>query len=209
MAEIRRPTNLPLRPTTRPISRSTTTSDLQTTPSEDTLPSQILPHLFVGNQEQTNSDTLNRLNISYILSLGLLPLISDSQTLLPSKNSSKDFKIKSIQCKCINIADSSEQILSKFFDEAHQFIDEARRNKCNILVHCFAGISRSPTIVIAYLMRADSLKLQDAYNLVARCRPQTDPNLCFMGQLIAYERSLGGKQPNLSSFIRIGRLLSN
>jgi len=193
----------------------------------DSLPSQILPHLFVGNQEQTNPETLNNLNISYILSLGLLPLISSASPtspttsghlLMPSQNSSKDFKVRVrsggshydlinrkpldgdenkgvkvvryIQCKCINIADNSEQILCKFFDEAHQFIDEARRKKCNILVHCLAGISRSPTIAIAYLMRVNSLRFKEAYNLVKQCRPQTDPNFSFMTQLMNYEKSL-------------------
>lgn len=207
-------------------------------PAGDILPSQIVPYLFVGNQEQTNRETLNRLNISYILSLGLLPLISNSASptsptttsnstnsttsstttttttpLLPSHNSSKDFKIRirssnsnfrdenkgvkvvrSIYCKCINIADNSEQNLSKFFDEAHQFIDDARRKKCNVLIHCLAGISRSPTIAIAYLMRVNSLRLQDAYNLVKQCRPQMDPNLSFVSQLMVYEKSLERKR---------------
>lgn len=99
-----------------------------------------------------------------------------------------------IHCKCINIADNSEQILHKFFDEAHQFIDEARRKKSNILVHCLAGISRSPTIAIAYIMRVNSLRLQEAYNLVKQCRPQIDPNLNFMGQLMLYDKTL--KQNN-------------
>lgn len=256
MTNVRRPIHLQLR---SPSSTPPIGSPKALSPAADSLPSQILPHLFVGNQEQTNRETVNRLGISYILSLGLLPLIGSSvsptsptatntnryhhqqqphhQISMPSRNSSKDFKIRIrtnavppptastpinqvtsnsidrscltatpvsatrdenkgvkqirwIQCKCINIADSSEQILSKFFDEAHQFIDEARRRKCNILVHCQAGISRSPTIAIAYLMRVNSLPLQDAYNLVKQCRPQTDPNLSFMGQLMIYEKSL-------------------
>lgn len=300
MTNVRRPIHLQLRsPTGTPPSSIMGLSPRALSPatvvvggdSSHSLPSQILPHLFVGNQEQTNRETVNRLGISYILSLGLLPLISSSvsptsptsatsiaaaaatttanshrnkhnkhynhqqqqqyhrypphhQISMPSRNSSKDFKIRIrtnaaaaainnnnnsqtmvpttptsgmqpptvaaaaaaavnsrdenkgikqmrwIQCKCINIADSSEQMLSKFFDEAHLFIDEARRRKCNILVHCQAGISRSPTIAIAYLMRVNSLPLQDAYNLVKQCRPQTDPNLSFMGQLMIYEKSL-------------------
>lgn len=263
--------------------------------SADALPSQILPHLFVGNQEQTNRETLNRLNISYILSLGLMPLVCGNCTSpnspattptavcnnnnnnnniisnntsnqhsplhqssprmqqyhtqqqqqqqragcnsnaqqhhqqLPKHNSSIDFKIRlrvtgasneprsaskeaagrhenrgvrpvrSIHCKCINVADSQEQSLARFFDEAHQFIDEARRKRCNVLVHCFAGISRSPTFAIAYLMRVNSLRLQDAYELVKQCRPQIDPNLSFMGQLMMYEKSLEVSNHNNSN----------
>lgn len=248
MTSVSRPVHLQLQ-RLEPATKATATSKQNQSLSQTSisLPSQILPHLFVGDQEQTNKETLNRLNISYILSLGLLPLISDNVvqqpnspttatpptttpanssnnatttitiTSLPSQNSSKDFKIRVksgnnnsnsnlspidsderkgvklvrfINCKCINIADNSEQILTKFFDEAHQFIDEARRKKCNVLVHCLAGISRSPTIAIAYLMRVNSLRLKDAYNLVKQCRPQIDPNLSFVGQLMVYEKSL-------------------
>lgn len=124
-------------------------------------------------------------------------LITDKKGLLPSLNSSKDYLVKIKSCvhrlirgKCINISDTFEQLLDKFFDETHSFIEEARRNKCNILVHCKAGISRSPTIAIAYLMKWKQLHLQDAYDFVKRCRPQISPNLNFMGQLMTYERML-------------------
>lgn len=281
MTNVRRPIHLQLRPAgsiqlapTQPC--GSPKSPLS--PTADLLPSQIIPHLFVGDLAQTNRETLNRLNISYILSLGILPLVSlsalspasppsspgsasgsnvpnqaghrthrnagssparpggatsapatpttTSNLLMPSRNSSRDFKIRlraanvgapqadhspgklaaaddenkgvklkrSIICKCINIADNSEQVLAKFFDEAHQFIEEARRKKANILIHCLAGVSRSPTFAIAYLMRLNSLKLQDAYNLVKQCRPQIDPNLSFIGQLMVYEKSLDERQ---------------
>lgn len=42
--------------------------------------------------------------------------------------------------------------LSQFFDEAYNFIEEGRKHG-NVLVHCMAGISRSVTLVILYMMR--------------------------------------------------------
>lgn len=120
-----------------------------------------------------------------------------AKELLPSVNSSKDYLVKFKSCvnrlikgKCINISDTFEQLVDRFFDETHSFIEEARRNKCNILVHCKAGISRSPTIAIAYLMKWKRLHLQEAYEFVKQCRPQISPNLNFMGQLMNYERQL-------------------
>lgn len=175
--------------------------------SSSSLPSQVMPYLFVGNQEQTNRETLSRLNISYILSLQSLPRLlmeeeskedrtSDIIT-SPTCNPNKpiDFytynENKQIRCKFFNISDTFEQLLGiKIFEEASNFIDEARKNDCNILIHCNAGISRSPTIAIAYLMKYERLYLQDAYNFVKRCRPQISPNLNFMGQLVSYENKL-------------------
>jgi protein-tyrosine phosphatase len=55
-----------------------------------------------------------------------------------------------------------------------QFIDQARKeNSSNrILIHCRAGLSRTPFIAIAYLMHSMNMTLIDAYNLVKTCRSQ-------------------------------------
>jgi dual specificity MAP kinase phosphatase len=68
--------------------------------------------------------------------------------------------------------------------------DEARKNNSKVLVHCQAGVSRSPTIVIAYIMKKYSLNLNEAYSKVREMRPIIAPNLIFMSQLMEFEAKL-------------------
>ena len=70
------------------------------------------------------------------------------------------------------------------------FVEEARTNNKVVLVHCMAGISRSVTITLAYLMKFHRMSMQRAYQYLKDMRPAISPNLNFMGQLIEFERSL-------------------
>ena len=67
---------------------------------------------------------------------------------------------------------------------------EARTSGSSVLIHCVAGISRSVTITIAYLMKQYRMPLQKAYDYIKNRRPAISPNLNFMGQLLEYERML-------------------
>ncbi|KAI4827867.1 hypothetical protein KUCAC02_031229 [Chaenocephalus aceratus] len=128
--------------------------------------SRILPYLFLGcAKDSTNLDVLSKYNIKYILNVTPnLPNMFEHEG---------DFKYKQIP-----ISDHWSQNLSQFFPEAISFIDEARSKKCGILVHCLAGISRSVTVTVAYLMQKLNLSLNDAYDF-----------------LLDFERTLGLNSP--------------
>ena len=64
------------------------------------------------------------------------------------------------------------------------------RQPRRVLVHCAMGISRSPALLIYYVMKSQRLSLREAYNYVKFCRPETFPNRAFMLQLIDAERRL-------------------
>ncbi len=50
------------------------------------------------------------------------------------------------------------------------------RRKGGVLVHCYAGQSRSVALVLAYLCSALRMQLSDAYKLVLSARPSARPN---------------------------------
>lgn len=59
-----------------------------------------------------------------------------------------------------------------------------------VLVHCTAGISRSASVVIAYLMRRFAVPFETAYAYVATKRPIVCPNWGFQEQLRTWDGTL-------------------
>uniref|UniRef100_A0A8C2YNP7 Dual specificity protein phosphatase n=1 Tax=Chinchilla lanigera TaxID=34839 RepID=A0A8C2YNP7_CHILA len=156
-------------------------SEATTTPSVGLMPAfpvQILPNLYLGSaRDSANLESLAKLGIRYILN------VTPNLPNLFEKNG--DFHYKQIP-----ISDHWSQNLSQFFPEAITFIDEALSQNCGVLVHCLAGVSRSVTVTVAYLMQKLHLSLNDAYDLVKRKKSNISPNFNFMGQLLDFERSL-------------------
>lgn len=76
-------------------------------------------------------------------------------------------------------------------DLGHPLSSDAVRDASGrVLVHCQAGISRSATICLAYLMKRKRVRLDEAFEFVRRRRSIISPNFSFMGQLLQFESQL-------------------
>lgn len=75
-------------------------------------------------------------------------------------------------------------------------LDCTRRAGGKILVHCEAGISRSPTICMAYLMKMRKFRLEEAFDYIKQRRSLISPNFGFMGQLLQYESEILSSAPS-------------
>lgn len=145
---------------------------------EDNMPCQIEEGLFLGSVGVAcNKDVLKSFNVTHILIV--------AKSLEPAYPN--DFVYKKIE-----VLDSPDTNLEQHFDECFNFIDEAKRQGGGVLVHCFAGRSRSVTIVVAYLMKKHHLSLSQALDLVRSKRPQVSPNQGFLFQLQNFEKSIRG-----------------
>ena len=109
---------------------------------------EIIEGLFLGDQvASTNKYILNRHGITHILSVGsgLYPKFPQKYTY-----------------KWISELDSPTANLKQHFAAMHRFMKNAFATGGRVLVHCYAGISRSATTVISYLMREHGLTLHAA-----------------------------------------------
>lgn len=76
--------------------------------------------------------------------------------------------------------DPSEDMQSLLSVIIPQLINLYKQNpNMRVLFHCYAGVSRSSTIAIAYLMSIYGMSLDNAYNLVKQQRPIIQPNYGF------------------------------
>lgn len=138
---------------------------------------KILPFLYIGNErDAANLDRLRELGITHVLNVTSgIPL---------------HFEDQGIICKRLPASDSGFQNLKQYFTDAFAFIEEVRMSKGKVLIHCQAGVSRSATITIAYIMKHSQMKMIDTFRFVKAKRPIIAPNFNFMGQLLELEQQL-------------------
>ena len=87
--------------------------------------------------------------------------------------------------KIIDIEDDWKENIIKYFKECFEIIEKANK----IFIHCMAGVSRSATIVISYLMWKEKKSLEETLKKVKEKR-FVSPNFGFMEQLKIFEKLL-------------------
>lgn len=97
----------------------------------------------------------------------------------------------------VDVEDIGREPIELYFPEATEFIDSWVSRDQPVLVHCRAGVSRSASVVIAYLMTYHGYTLYDAFFLVRSHRSIITPNIGFMEKLGDYEEKLKGTEPSI------------
>lgn len=92
--------------------------------------------------------------------------------------------------KHVFVTDVPETNIVEKFDECFAFINTARQSGGCVLVHCMAGVSRSASVVIGYLMKFNNMNFTTAFEHVKQQRPCICPNEGFVRQLKELDKQL-------------------
>lgn len=91
----------------------------------------------------------------------------------------------------LDLKDEPGEDISKYFNESYAFIDEHLKDS-NVLIHCQAGVSRSASVVIAYLIKKLKINYLKALSFVRDKRPSVKPNSGFELSLIELSEKVVG-----------------
>jgi len=138
-------------------------------------PNEIISKLFLGSY-------LTGLNKNFLLQNKVTHILILEKSILPVYPKLFIYHV-------VHIDDLEVETISNHFDQMAKFISEGIAGG-GILVHCAAGISRSPTAVIAYLMKFKRVSFAESYEMVRQKRQEIRPNEGFITQLQAYEKEL-------------------
>ncbi|KIM48479.1 hypothetical protein M413DRAFT_62827 [Hebeloma cylindrosporum] len=122
-------------------------------------------------------------------------LTSNSINHVLSIGSTPSPRVDDVTYHRLGLKDSTSSSIASTIDSAIEVIDNAlgsNKGRGRILVHCSAGVSRSPTVVVGYLMKKRGMSPKVALGYVVRARPQVSPNPGFLEQLKAMEEGLYG-----------------
>lgn len=97
---------------------------------------------------------------------------------------------KSVRRHHVEIEDSPQADMLQHIKETARFMHETICAEKAVYVHCQAGLSRSVTIVMAYLIRYQRVSLCQAYMIIKCARPIACPNGAFCRQLREWEAAV-------------------
>lgn len=143
----------------------------------DSTPCKVNEHVYIGSYEAAkNKKAFEKEGITHVLNAAYGFLENPFE---------EHYTYHNIELDDVITADAS-----KHFKETNEFLAKVVEGNGKVLIHCFAGISRSATFTIAFLMLYYKLSLIEARDKVRAARPAISPNHGFWRQLKQFEKQL-------------------
>ncbi|XVF07090.1 hypothetical protein REPUB_Repub06bG0108300 [Reevesia pubescens] len=141
-----------------------------------TIPTKEIKKVFVGGSDGASASGDHSDN-------GSKSSLSPQKLLYLLEYAGKDLKLVRM---AVPLRDMESENLLDYLDAFFDFIDQSRKEG-SVLVHCFAGVSRSAAIITAYLMRTEQLSQEDALESLRQSCEFVCPNDGFLEQLKMFE----------------------
>ena len=146
---------------------------------EDNIPVELIDGLFIGTVGAA-------MNYKKLKGIGITHIVCAAMNI-------KEYFPKHFKYLTVKLLDSETENIKKYFDQTGKFINDALKEKGKVLVHCHAGISRSSTICLAYIIKYKKMSFDKALELVKKKRDKINPNPGFITQLREYQKDNGIK----------------
>lgn len=128
---------------------------------------KIEKNLYLANMAAINQENIDKYNIKYIVE---------------AHDKYKNQQRFDVNYLSLEFEDRSFVNIMDKFDKVNDFISDAIDKEESVVVHCSAGVSRSASLVTAYLINS-GYSLQGAIRRMKRLRETYDPNTGFQNQL--------------------------
>ncbi|KAI7688090.1 hypothetical protein SSS_08051 [Sarcoptes scabiei] len=139
-------------------------------------PSKILDYLYLGSEwNASNFEELKGKGVQKILNV-----TSEIDNYFPGY----------FDYYNIRVEDDEATNMLRHLNDTYYYIRKAKDEGVKVLVHCKKGISRSASVVVAYIMKEKSYDLNKALHFVRNQRSSIRPNPAFLEQLEIYQGML-------------------
>ncbi|XP_022286187.1 dual specificity protein phosphatase 3-like [Crassostrea virginica] len=145
---------------------------------------EVYPNILLGNYFiAKNKDELKRKGVTHVVNCA-------QGTKFNQINTDEEYFVGTeIKFLGLQATDTAKFPMNQYFHPASEFIEEALSNKGVVYVHCMSGMSRSGSIVLAYLMIKRGMSVLDAVKVV-RAKREIFPNDGFLKQLCELDQEL-------------------
>ncbi|XP_027366756.1 protein-tyrosine-phosphatase MKP1-like [Abrus precatorius] len=108
--------------------------------------------------------------------------------------------------KTLWLQDSPSEDITSILYDVFDYFEDVRQQGGRVLVHCCQGVSRSTSLVIAYLMWREGQSFEDAFQYVKNARGVTNPNMGFACQLLQCQKRVHAVPASPNSVLRMYRM---
>ncbi|XP_051122048.1 protein-tyrosine-phosphatase MKP1-like [Andrographis paniculata] len=155
--------------------------------------SKILDHIYLGSDAiAKDREILRRNGITHVLNcVGF---------------SCPEYFKNDLVYKTLWLQDCPTEDITSIFYDVFDYFEDVRLQGGRVFVHCCQGVSRSTSLVIAYLMWKERQSFDDAFQHVKSARGVTNPNVGFACQLLQCQKRVHALPASPTSVLRMYRM---